>query len=98
MYRALGSGEVDVISAFSSDGRIAADDLILLEDPKGALPPYDAVILVSPKRAGDRRLVSALAPLGGSINVEAMQAANYALDRDTDKLSAVEAAKMLAGR
>ena len=28
MYRALGSGDVDVISAFSSDGRIAADDLV----------------------------------------------------------------------
>jgi osmoprotectant transport system permease protein len=48
-----GSGEADVISAFSSDGRIAADDLVVLGDPKGALPPYDAVILLSPKRAGD---------------------------------------------
>lgn len=96
MYRALGSGEADVISAFSSDGRIAADDLVLLGDPKGALPPYDAVILVSPKRAGDRRLTGALAPLAGSIDVKTMQAANYAVDRDTGKVSPAEAAKMLA--
>jgi osmoprotectant transport system permease protein len=56
MYRALGSGEADVISAFSSDGRIAADDLVVLADPKGALPPYDAVLLIAPGRAEDRRL------------------------------------------
>lgn len=96
MYRALESREADVISAFSSDGRIAADDLVLLTDPKGALPPYDAVILVSPKRAGDQRLIGALKPLGGSIDVKAMQAANYAVDRDTGKKSPAEAAAMLA--
>ena len=95
MYRALAGGEADVISAFSSDGRIAADDLVLLGDPKGALPPYDAVILVSPKRAGDRRLLDALRPLGGSIDVKAMQAANYAVDRDTGKKSPAEAAGIL---
>ncbi|ADG11767.1 ABC transporter permease [Caulobacter segnis] len=96
MYRALESREADVISAFSSDGRIAADDLVLLTDPRGALPPYDAVILVSPKRAGDRRLIEALKPLGGSIDVRAMQAANYAVDRDAGKKSPAEAAAMLA--
>lgn len=96
MYRALESREADVISAFSSDGRIAADDLVLLGDPKGALPPYDAVILVSPKRAADRRLLEALRPLAGSIDVKAMQAANYAVDRDTGKKSPAEAAGMLA--
>src|SRR5204862_238511 len=57
MYRALASGDVDVISAFSSDGRIAADKLVVLSDPKGAIPPYDAVVLISPKRANDRRLI-----------------------------------------
>ena len=96
MYRALASREADVISAFSSDGRIAADDLVLLGDPKGALPPYDAVILVSPKRAEDRRLLDALTPLGGSIDVKAMQAASYAVDRDTGKKSPAEAAGLLA--
>ena len=96
MYRALESREADVISAFSSDGRIAADDLVLLGDPKAALPPYDAVILVSPKRSGDRRLLDALTPLSGSIDVKAMQAANYAVDRDAGKKSPAEAAGLLA--
>jgi osmoprotectant transport system permease protein len=51
MFKAIEDGEADVISAFSSDGRIAADDLVTLADPKGAIPPYDAVILIAPKRA-----------------------------------------------
>lgn len=97
MYRALSGGEADVISAFSSDGRIAADKLVILGDPKGAIPPYDAVILVSPKRAGDRLLLDALRPLVGRIDVAAMQRANYSVDRDQDKASPAEAAAALAG-
>jgi osmoprotectant transport system permease protein len=95
MYRALGSGEADVISAFSSDGRIAADDLVVLADPKGALPPYDAVLLIAPGRAEDARLRKALEGLDGAITVDAMQKANYSVDRDTGKVSPGEAARAL---
>jgi len=95
MYRALMGGEADVISAFSSDGRIAADKLVILTDPKGAIPPYDAVVLISPKRAGDKRLIQALQPLIGKISVQAMQAANLSVDRDTQKASPAAAAQAL---
>ncbi|MDQ2861626.1 MAG: ABC transporter permease, partial [Pseudomonadota bacterium] len=95
MYRALEDGEVDVISAFSSDGRIAADHLVVLADPRGALPPYDAVILISPRRAHDRRLRAALAPLIGAIPVAAMRAANLSVDRDQEKLIPAQAAAAL---
>lgn len=95
MYRALQSGEADVISAFSSDGRIAAMDLVVLADPKGAIPPYDAVILITPKRAGDKRLIRALTPLIGAITPQAMRQANYSVDRDEDKLSPDAAAETL---
>ena len=98
MYRALMGGEADVISAFSSDGRIAADKLTILTDPKGAIPPYDAVVLISPKRAHDKRLIAALQPLIGRIDVAAMQAANLSVDRDQDKASPAEAAKALEAR
>src|SRR5260370_35075899 len=47
MYRAIADSSVDVISAFSSDGRIAADDLTVLADVKHAIPAYDPVILIS---------------------------------------------------
>jgi osmoprotectant transport system permease protein len=96
MYRALSGGEADVISAFSSDGRLAALDLVTLADPKGAIPAYDAVILVSRRRSEDPLLRRALAPLLGVISVERMRAANLMVDRDADKASPREAASSLA--
>ncbi|QUD87837.1 ABC transporter permease/substrate-binding protein [Phenylobacterium montanum] len=96
MYRAISGGDVDVISAFSSDGRIAADDLVVLTDPRQAIPPYDAVILVSPQRARDARFTAALKPLVGAIPVEAMRAANLSVDREQDKRTPAEAARALA--
>src|SRR5690606_534222 len=44
MYTAAAAGEVDVISAFTSDGRIARHKLRVLADPRQALPPYDAIL------------------------------------------------------
>ncbi len=95
MYKSVVSGEVDVISAFSSDGRIAADDLVVLSDPKQAIPPYDAVILLSPKRAHDAAFQHALAPMLGAISVEVMRKANLSVDRDQDKATPAQAAKAL---
>jgi osmoprotectant transport system permease protein len=75
MYPAAGN-EVDVISAYTSDGRIARFDLVVLGDPKGAIPPYDAELLLSPKRADDAALRTALTPLTNSIDVTLMREAN----------------------
>ena len=98
MYRALASGRADVISAFSSDGRIAADRLTVLSDPKQAIPGYDAILLVSPRRAGDARFTAALRPLIGAIPVSAMREANYMVDRDADKATPQAAATWLADK
>jgi osmoprotectant transport system permease protein len=96
MYRAVADGSVDVISAFSSDGRITAFDLVTLADPRRAIPPYDAVLLVSPRRARDQGFLAALRPLVGAIPVEAMRDASLSVDRETDKRSVGEAAAALA--
>ena len=56
MYAAVASGEVDVIAGYTSDGLIAKYDLVVLDDPKHAIPPYDAIVLLAPKRASDQRL------------------------------------------
>jgi osmoprotectant transport system permease protein len=82
MYSAVVEGHVDVISAFSSDGRIAAFDLLVLEDPLEAFPPYDAVVLLSESAAARPRLVDALAPLVGRVDDQRMRAANRAVDVD----------------
>ncbi|MEP2236151.1 MAG: ABC transporter permease/substrate-binding protein [Alteripontixanthobacter sp.] len=96
MYNALTGGEADVISAYTSDGRIAADGLVVLDDPKGAFPSYDAMVLIAPETARDARLVAALQPLLGAIDVEAMRQANLMVDREDDKRSPREAAQWLA--
>jgi len=76
MYKAAADGEVDVIAAYTSDGQISTYGLAVLADVKHAIPSYDAILLISPKRAGDTSLMSALKPLIGSIDVATMRAAN----------------------
>jgi osmoprotectant transport system permease protein len=95
MVRALTSGEADVMTAFSSDGRIAADNLVLLTDPRGALPTYDALLLIGPRRPD---LAKLLAGLEGAIPVEAMREANWQVDRDADKQTSGQAAAWLDRR
>ncbi len=95
MYRAVADGEVDLITAFSSDGRIAQYDLVLLADSKQAIPPYDAVLLVAPARAADEKLAAALQPLIGGISIERMREANLETSRETDQLPPAEAARRL---
>jgi osmoprotectant transport system permease protein len=79
MYQAVARGEVDVIAGYTSDGRIAQHDLVVLDDPKHAIPPYDAVLLVSPRRSNDAALVVALQPLVNAIDVAQMRAANQSV-------------------
>jgi len=98
MYRAVADGDVDVIAAFSSDGRIAQYDLKILKDNRGALPPYDAVLLVSPARAHDAKFLDALKPLAGAIDLATMQRANLMVDRQTGKRTPEEAAQWIESR
>ncbi|MCL4215806.1 MAG: ABC transporter permease/substrate-binding protein [Candidatus Hydrogenedentes bacterium] len=88
MYQAAQAGQVDVISAFSTDGRIAAYDLVVLRDPEEALLPYDAVILLSSKVAKDKKLIAALQPLIGQIDDDEMRSANKMRDVDGDTIAA----------
>jgi osmoprotectant transport system permease protein len=83
MYQAAARGDVDVISAFTTDGRIDAFDLVVLEDDRGAIPPYDAVVLAAPRLAGARpEVVAALRTLSGTIDAATMRRLNAAVDQE----------------
>ncbi|MEE2527257.1 ABC transporter permease/substrate-binding protein [Hyphobacterium sp. HN65] len=82
MYGAVRDGQVDVITAYTTDGRIPAYDLVILEDPRAILPPYDAMILLSPEAAADDAVAAALAPLVNAITPEMMREANRRVDLD----------------
>ena len=90
MYQAVAEGEVDVISAYSTDGRIAVYDLLLLEDDRGVIPPYDAIVLASQELAEEHpEVLGALRPLIGAIDADAMQRMNLAVDREGASAGAV---------
>jgi osmoprotectant transport system permease protein len=76
MYAAVATGEVDIIAGYTSDGLIAKYDLVVLDDPKHAIPPYDAMVLLAPKREHDSALRDALKPLLGKIDIATMREAN----------------------
>jgi osmoprotectant transport system permease protein len=65
-----------VIAGYTSDGLIAKYNLVVLDDPKHAIPPYDAIVLLAPRRAGDQALRNALASLLGRIDIAEMREAN----------------------
>lgn len=93
MYQAAAQGSVDVVCAFSTDGRIAAFDLVLLEDDRAAIPPYDAIVLASARLARERPdVVQALETLAGSIDGDAMREMNRAVDQESKSPAAVAAA------
>jgi osmoprotectant transport system permease protein len=98
MYAAVASGEIDIIAGYTSDGMIAKYDLIVLDDPRHAIPPYDAVVLLAPKRAGDRALQEALKPLLGSIDIATMREANLRAGGNDAAASPDAVARWLWGR
>ena len=98
MYTAVDQREVDAISAFSTDGRIAALGLRLLRDELGVIPPYDAIVLASPRVQREWPAgLAAVAGLEGAIDAQAMQRMNAAVDQDGELPDAV-AARFLAQR
>ncbi len=83
MYQAAGNGTVDVIGAFSTDGRIKAYDLRVLEDDRHAIPPYDAIILAGAQlRTAQPQVIAALRQLAGRISAEEMRRMNQQVDQE----------------
>lgn len=93
MYSAIAQNEVDVISAYSTDGRLAAYNLTVLQDNRQAFPPYDAVLLLSSRAAKRSGLSDLLRPLIGTIDDRTMREANKLVD--VDGLSVDSAAAIL---
>lgn len=81
MYPAIAQGEVDVIGAFSTDGRILEFGLETLEDDRNFFPPYEAIPIV--RRSLLERfpqLEPALRELRGELDDATMMQLNHAVD------------------
>jgi osmoprotectant transport system permease protein len=77
-YRALQSGELDIIAGNSTDGLIAALDLFQLADDKTYFPPYQAVFIARQEKAEILR--ETFEKLNNAISTDEMRRLNYAVD------------------
>lgn len=81
LYRALKEKQVDLVAGNSTDGLIAALDLVVLEDDRRYFPPYEAVPIIRRETLQRHPAIRrALAELAGKISAEEMRRLNYALD------------------
>jgi osmoprotectant transport system permease protein len=84
-YAALANGSIDVKDAYSTDARIAENDLIVLDDDLHFFPQYQAIFLY--RLEMDPGAVAALGKLAGTLdgkrmthlNAEAERTKNYAV-------------------
>jgi osmoprotectant transport system permease protein len=81
MYKAIHENYVDVISGYSTDGRIKSYDLFVLEDDLNSFPPYQAGLLVH-QNVFSRypNLDVVLNKLSGRINDSLMTQLNFLVD------------------
>jgi osmoprotectant transport system substrate-binding protein len=78
LYRALIEKQVDLVAGNSTDGLIAARDMVILEDDKHYFPPYEAVPIVRDDTlARYPEVRTAIAGLAGKISDVEMQKMNY---------------------
>lgn len=81
MYEAVAREQVDVISAFATDGRIEAYDLITLADDRRAFPPYHAApVLRLELLQAYPELRDLLERLSGLLSDSIMRRLNHAVD------------------
>lgn len=80
-YTALSSKQVDLIAGNSTDGRIAALDLVQLEDDRRYFPPYEGVFVTrSEVLTRNPTVDKILKTLAGAISTEEMRSLNYEVD------------------
>lgn len=81
MYAALENEDVDVISAFATDGRIQSLDFVLLEDDLGFFPPYYGCPVVRGELIEQDPAIEEICnTLSGKIDTETMQGLNLRVD------------------
>ncbi|SEA42975.1 ABC transporter permease/substrate-binding protein [Pedobacter hartonius] len=82
MYKAAFEHQLDVISGYSTDGRLKAYDLIILKDDRNIFPPYYAApVIRNDVLKKFPELEAVLNQLSGTINDSVMTSLNYKVDQ-----------------
>lgn len=88
VYEAAATGNMDAVLGYSSDGRVAAYDLTVLEDD--FFPPYDASPVIRNELFDEHpELEEVLARLANTVSTEQMQEMNYKGDVELVSPSAI---------
>jgi len=81
LYKALQQSEVDVISGFSTDGRIKAYDLKVLTDDKNYFPPYEAAAMIRNQVVEQHpEILATINLLSSQLNDSVMTSLNFKVD------------------
>lgn len=87
MYEAIKNNQVDAIGAYTTDARVDLYNLAIVEDDLGALPPYDAIIIVRKEFAENEELMNIFKILEDQIDTETMRHLNKFYDIDKKEAS-----------
>lgn len=80
-YPALTSGQADVSVAFGTDGQIAADNLVVLQDDKNLFPPYQVAPVVRKEILdANPKIAEVLNTLAPKLTDDVMRKLNYEVD------------------
>lgn len=82
MYEAIKNNQVDAIGAYTTDARVDLYGLAIVKDDMGALPPYDAIIIVREEFSENEELMEIFKTLEGLIDTETMRHLNKFYDID----------------
>ncbi len=90
MYSAVDNGDVDIITAFATDGRVESMDLFLLEDDLAFYPPYFAAPVVRQDLLEAAPHVrDILNSVVGTLDDARMAGLNYQVDEESQEFSDV---------
>lgn len=83
VYDAVAANKMDIILGYTTDGRIASYDLVLLEDDLKFFPPYDCSPLATDEILEKKpKLKKILESLEGKVSNETMQKLNFEADNN----------------
>ncbi|MFQ5932191.1 MAG: glycine betaine ABC transporter substrate-binding protein, partial [Nitrospiraceae bacterium] len=89
-YQAAGSGQIDALDVYTTDGRLAVYDLTVLEDDRDFFPPYEAAGLVRGATLEQYpELGPVLALLANSLDEKTMRGLNLRLQEEGEAVERV---------
>lgn len=94
-YKALATGEIDLIAGNSTDGLIDSLHLVILEDDRHYFPPYDAVVVSrTDLDARCKGAPAAIESLRNTIDDASMRQLNYEVDGKKKEVGGVVATRI----